>query len=90
MIVLEDARFVIVQLMKQQVKEISIFVAQDVGLNIGESTMTKNEFDNEYNYQEIKRVLKLMLNERLISKDEYNELYSLEKQKYNPIFDIIT
>ena len=52
--------------------------------------MTKNEFDNEYNYQEIKRVLKLMLNERLISKDEYNELYSLEKQKYNPIFDIIT
>ena len=90
MIVLEDARFVIVQLMKQQVKEISIFVAQDVGLNIGESTMTKNEFDNEYNYQEIKRVLKLMLNEKLISKDEYNELDSLEKQKYNPIFDIIT
>lgn len=90
MIVLEDARFVIVQLMKQQVKEISIFVAQDVGLNIGESTMTKNEFDSEYNYQEIKRVLKLMLNEKLISKDEYNELYSLEKQKYNPIFDIIT
>lgn len=90
MIVLEGARFVIVRLMKQQVKEISIFVAQDVGLNIGESTMTKNEFDNEYNYQEIKRVLKLMLNEKLISKDEYNELYSLEKQKYNPIFDIIT
>ena len=76
--------------MKQQVKGISIFVAQDVGSNIGESTMTKNEFDNEYNYQEIKRVLKLMLNEKVISKDEYNELYLLEKQKYNPIFDIIT
>ena len=76
--------------MKYLVREISIFVVQDVDLNIGESIMTKAEFYNEYNYQEIKRILKKLLNDRIISKSEFYSMLLIFKEKYKPIFDMIT
>ena len=76
--------------MKYLVREISIFVVQDVYLNIGESIITKAEFYNEYNYQEIKRILKKLLNDRIISKSEFYSMLLIFKEKYKPIFDMIT
>lgn len=52
--------------------------------------MTKDEFYNEYNYQEIKRILKMLFFEKLISKVEFQSMLSIMKAKYNPIFDMIT
>ena len=76
--------------MEYLVRERSIFVVQDVDLNIGESIMTKAEFYNEYNYQEIKKILKKLLNDRIISKSEFYSILLIFKEKYKPIFDMIT
>ena len=52
--------------------------------------MTKAEFYNEYNYQEIKKILKKLLNDRIISKSEFYSILLIFKEKYKPIFDMIT
>ena len=62
----------------------------DAGLSIGESIMENREFINEFEYQETKRILKDLLEKKIINKSEFDEMLAKFKTKYEPAFDIIT
>ena len=52
--------------------------------------MENREFINEFEYQETKRILKDLLEKKIINKSEFDEMLAKFKTKYEPAFDIIT
>ena len=62
----------------------------NAGSNIGECIMDNKEFKNEFEYQETKRLLKDLLEKKVINKNEFEKLLVEFKGKYEPAFDLIT
>ena len=52
--------------------------------------MDNKEFKNEFEYQETKRLLKDLLEKKVINKNEFEKLLAKFKAKYEPAFDLIT
>ena len=52
--------------------------------------MDNKEFKNEFEYQETKRLLKDLLEKKVINKNEFEKLLVEFKGKYEPAFDLIT
>lgn len=52
--------------------------------------MDNKEFKNEFEYQETKRLLKNLLEKKVINKNEFEKLLAKFKEKYEPAFDLIT